>query len=209
MGKLDDCPMCGKPVLELEGQFELLQSYFTDEDDPATQIFGEVHTTCFAASPHGATWTRWRINHFSTVRGYAPVGARDGWTVLTHPRLREVLGFHDSGASIAANHRDRDLALAEGGGSLLEESESHITLADPEFTRSIQEELLDKNALPLRRITDHLGISDRLYWPDVLTTGKYVFSRQLRREWSPRSFSATVRYLKFLPEVVLEAWRAL
>jgi hypothetical protein len=70
MGRMPSCELCQLPVLELEGQFELLQPYYAPSDeDSASAIVGTCHTTCLAASPHHTKWVEWTVAGFLR-RGY-------------------------------------------------------------------------------------------------------------------------------------------
>jgi hypothetical protein len=196
-------------VLELDGQFEILQPYYAESDDPALEIAGWVHVLCLASSPFRGTWVQWRIGHFTEARGYEIVDDRDGWTILHDRRRGEIVAFHVDGATVDAARAEGQAGRCDGGGYLWVERDSHLTIDDPAFVAAIQLELRAKQRVPLARVVDQLGIRDRLYWPAVLDSGEYVFSRQLRRDWGVRSFSARVRYQKFLPDPVLAVWNTL
>jgi hypothetical protein len=150
-----------------------------------------------------------QIQHFNGVRGYKTVNEAEGWTILQHHRLRELLAFHADGASIGAGHEDTQLTPYPGGGCLSVTSDSHISIPDAEFVATVHDELATSGHVPLARIVDKLEIRDKLHWPAVLTSGEFVFSRQLRGDWGTTSFSARLRYKKFLPDVVLARWKAL
>jgi hypothetical protein len=53
--KAPSCSICKLPVLELEGQFEILQGYYaeSDVDHPAIEIAGWCHSPCLSSSEHG------------------------------------------------------------------------------------------------------------------------------------------------------------
>jgi hypothetical protein len=208
MGSLERCSICGDAVLELEGQFEMLQPYYADPAHPAAELAGEVHTTCLTATPQGPVWAGWRIASY-LARGYAVTVEAAGWTVLRHVRLKELIAVHRDGASAVASQKDTGLATCDGGGTLIREREANLTLEDTAFIAAVQRDLEQSQHVPLSRIAQHLRIQDRLCWRAVLDDAEYRFSRPLRRYWSSRSFSAIARYRKFLPDVVLNVWKAL
>jgi hypothetical protein len=209
MGKLENCGICRAPVLELDGQFELLQPYYVASGDPAPEVLGEVHTHCLATSPHGAAWARWRLRHFTGVRGYEIAGIAEDWTILQDRRRRSLVALRGDGASIAVDRTDAPATSCAGGGCLSLASDYHLSIDDPQFIAVIQHELTSQRRVPLATIVDHLGIRDKLQWPAVLDAGEYVFSRPLRRDWTSTSVSARMHHELFLPQVVLGAWRAL
>lgn len=65
MGKLPRCSVCKGSVLELEGQFEVLQPYYSNEPSPAQETAGWCHSSCLVDSPHSATWMKWMLEHFT------------------------------------------------------------------------------------------------------------------------------------------------
>lgn len=209
MGDLENCEVCARPVLELEGQFEILQPYYAESEDPAFKLAGWVHTLCLASSSLGASWARWRTQHFSGARGYEVASEAEGWIVLQDRRRRALIAFHTDGASVAAEHGNATIMPCPGGGCMSVERDAHIAFSDREFVAGIQQELTTARSVPLSRVVDKLEIRDKLQWPAVLESGEYRFSRQLQGDWSPRSFAARVHYRKFLPEVVLSVWNTL
>ena len=209
MGNLENCEVCDRPVLELEGQFEILQPYYADSSDPAFELAGWVHTPCLVGSPLSAPWVDWRIKHFSGARGYQIASKAEGWTILHDRRRRALFAFHANGASISADRSEAKMTACAGGGCLSVERDSHLTINDREFITTVQQELVIKKSVPLAKIVDKLGIRDRLQWPEVLSSGEYRLTRQLRRDWSPTSFSARLHHKVFLPDIVLAAWRTL
>ena len=209
MGELEKCRICRRPVLELEGQFEILQPYYLPPGDPALEISGWLHTTCLANSEHGKAWARQRVNHFTGVRGYEVVHDTDDWTVLIDRRRRALLAFHRDGGSIVAENIEARVTPCDGGGTVEIERDSHLTLDDPAFVASLQQEITKQKRVPLAKVVDHLEIGDRLQWPGILKTGVYVLSKKLRGDWTRRTFSARVHYEEFLPEAVVAAWNSL
>ena len=199
MGALDPCVLCGLPVLELEGQYEALDSYYASEPDAALTIAGAVHTPCLVGSAHGLTWRRWRIDHFKTVRGYTLTAAENGWTTLVDRRRRSLMAFSDTGASIAVTHSGQGAVRCPGGATLPCDEESHIGLEDTAFVSSIQADLTTDKRTPLSRLIDRLAIRSKLQWPAVLDDGAIVHSEDLIDHWTKNSFSARLRYRKYLP----------
>jgi hypothetical protein len=208
MGTLEHCPICQQPVLELEGQFEVLQPYYARPGDPELTLFGEVHTVCLAGAPQRASWVHMLLRHFTEDRGYDTAGETDGWTVLCHRRLRESLAVHASGASIDVQ-ADAKISACAGGGTINLECDYHLTLPDRESIAALQCELTKHQRIPLARVVESLGIRDKLQWPGILNTGEYVLSRQLRRDWSVTSIAGRMHYQMFVPDPVYALWKRL
>jgi hypothetical protein len=114
-----------------------------------------------------------------------------------------LIAFSAAGGSVTARHPDGQYSPCSGGVSLLVEQDSHLAIDDPEFIASIQAELETKKRVSLSLVVDRLGIREKLQWQPVLDTGEYVFVRQLRRDWTGASFSAQIRYRKFIPSILV------
>lgn len=52
---MNSCTVCHLPVLELDGQFKNLDSYYIESEDPAAGLAGECHSCCIASSLLGVT----------------------------------------------------------------------------------------------------------------------------------------------------------
>lgn len=72
--KLRRCVGCGLPVLELDGQFAMLDSYYLDGGGPLLESSGEWHAACLAASGLSEAWFEARYRNFVQVRGYRELG---------------------------------------------------------------------------------------------------------------------------------------
>jgi hypothetical protein len=210
MGILERCKLCELPVLELEGQFESLTPYVDnpDEDREAFALVGEIHTKCLVESVHGKRWTEWRLKHFRG-RGYDVVGVVEGWTVLATPRTRDRYALHESGASVGLEPGTKLKQPRDGfARAPTIKNETHISLGDRAFVADIQARLAKDKQVPLAELIDHLEIRERLYWAGVLDNARWVFSRRLRRDWSPTNVSAEIHYDIGVPQAVADLWNA-
>lgn len=68
--KPSNCVECGRPVLELSGQFARLDSFFVEDEEPDPETVGEWHAICLAESPHAEAWFRAMYRNCVSVRGY-------------------------------------------------------------------------------------------------------------------------------------------
>ena len=214
---LHACSICRLPVLELEGQFEFLQPYFTEEfDHPAFELAGECHSTCLARNEHGRTWSEWRVRHFSTGRGYRLVGERGGWSVLVHPRFPEFLAFHVDGSSASGERPGKDRGRIVGAGRIVEgkvlvpfEEEFNLAYDDVALIGELQTQLARDGKYPVVRVLEALGIAGLVRWPQALEGAVFVFQKSLKREWGRRAVAMRVRYANFLPDPVVPFWKQL
>jgi hypothetical protein len=215
---MTSCSICGLPVLELDGQFECLQPYFTEDfDHPAVKLAGECHSTCLVRSEHGRTWTEWRVRHFSTGRGYRLVGEQGGWSVLVHPRLRGLLAFNVDGSSVGGERPGKHAGMVVGAGRVVEggvlvpveQEEFNLSYQDVAVIDELQAHLASEGKYPISRVLEALGIAGLLRWPQALEGGMFVFAKSLKREWGRTDIAMRMRYATFLPDPVVSFWKQL
>lgn len=215
---MNSCSICRLPVLELEGLFEALQPYFTEEfDHPAFKLAGECHSTCLVRSEHGHTWSEWRVRHFSTVRTYRLIAEQGGWSVLVHPRYPQLLAFHVDGSSVGGERPGRFAGRVVGAGRVveggmlvpLEHEEYNLSYQDVAFIDELQTHLASEGKYPISRVLEALGIAGLLMWPQALEGGMFVFAKSLKRGWGRTHVAMRARYSTFLPDPVVSFWKQL
>jgi hypothetical protein len=216
---MTSCSICGLPVLELDGQFECLQPYFTEDfDHPAVKLAGECHSTCLVRSEHGRTWTEWRVRHFSTGRGYRLVGEQGGWSVLVHPRLRGLLAFNVDGSSVGGERPGKHAGMVVGAGRVVEggvlvpfDEEFNIAYHDVAVIDELKTQLAGEGKYPISRMLEALGIAGLVRWPQALEGARFVFDKRLEREWkgTRTGVGMRARYATFLPNPVVSFWKEL
>lgn len=94
--RLPTCVACAQPVLELDGQFDKLDSYLIECGSPPEGSDGWWHVACLRASDLGATWHDARIRNLVDVRRCERVAESARWTVL-RDRRRKTLAVGRTG----------------------------------------------------------------------------------------------------------------
>src|SRR5437868_3935458 len=112
--KLRECIGCGRPVLELRGQFALLDSFYVDDDAPLLESAGAWHARCLVDSPYGEAWFAAKRRNFVSVRRYEEVAALADWTVLRNRNTREMLALARTGMSLSLSFSKRPRPVADG-----------------------------------------------------------------------------------------------
>src|SRR5438046_1921956 len=95
--RVPQCANCGSLVVELEGQFTVLDSYYLEDDGPPPETAGWWHARCLAESDVGPAWYTARLRNFRDIRGYQPLVEFSGWTILQDPNRGKRLAFGRSG----------------------------------------------------------------------------------------------------------------
>ena len=80
--ELSSCVACKLPVLELEGQFDKLDSYFLGDDGPPEESAGWWHLSCLRVSDVGRAWQAARLRNYRDVRKFQIVAELPGWVVM-------------------------------------------------------------------------------------------------------------------------------
>jgi hypothetical protein len=210
MGRLPSCSGCSALVLELEGQFEVLQPYYSSEPNPAREIAGWCHSSCLIASPHRATWTRWMLEHFTGVRGYAEAGVFDGWHALQSRRHAEMLAVHENGGSVSIDVSVLKRAKRVDGGLLLPiQQEMNLEFAERDVVDLIKSKLESEGAIAIVEVLSALEIGDRILWPQALVDARFVDSKKLRRHWGVRHIVVDAHYAQYIPAALGDGVRSL
>lgn len=192
------CVACRLPVLELRGQFTVLQPYLIEHDVPPPESAGAWHVTCLRLSLVGERWYQARLRSYVEIRGYELLARTGGWSVVRNPRTREVLALGADGDTLAL-----DTAPARqipGGAVHLVTEPSYGLEYDPPVIREVQSGLRATGRFPVRALADRLGIGDRLAHPDLLETAAFRLDAELEPEWTPQFVLAVVDYPVFVPD---------
>jgi hypothetical protein len=194
------CKACGAVALEVDGQFEKLDSYYLEDDGPPPESAGYWHTSCFVNSGYGPAWHDVRLRNHIGVRGYTIVVSEGDWTVIKHPREKETLALSRRGEFVSLTYppgKPRSVA----GGSIYRrvDKEFHFKDDDEELIQKIQESLLATKTFPILAVFEAFEIANRILHPEALRDSHIHFTRELRRYWSRTSVSARWEYGVFVP----------
>jgi hypothetical protein len=204
MGRIEVCVLCTMPVLELDGQFEVLQPYDGRADDPAFEIVGTCHSTCLAASEHHPKWVNWMLGGFLR-RGYERVGTAEGWQVLSMARTDDAVAVHETGCTVGFKRAMLKKGKRCDGGLLIPvRNEMYYELDEVELVASWQNQLSTSGSIALERVVQDLGIADRMRWPVALRGGRWVHSKRTRATWGPGQIGAIGEYNVFVPDAESE-----
>jgi hypothetical protein len=161
--KLPSCVSCGRPVLQLSGQFANLDSYYLGEGGPPRETAGAWHASCLAASPAATAWYAVRLRNHCDVRDFRPVAELDHWTVVGHPRSGDVVAFGRAGELVSlALGRDRGRSVAGGAVYPTVVPLYNVELDDEPVIADIQRGLDADGSYPVMALIDKLGIADRV-----------------------------------------------
>lgn len=198
---LPACICCHEPVLEVEGQFEKLDSFYLGEDGPPRDSVGYWHTKCLRSSVYGLAWHDARLKNFVQVRSYKLVGTTAEWSVMHHPRSNETLALSRKGELLSLKFSAGRQRTVQGGSIYrVQENEYHLELAETSIVQAVQDALSSAKTFPVLALFEALGLSDRISRPEALEGSLLHFSKALRADWSPTSVSARWEYGVFLPD---------
>lgn len=199
--RIPNCVGCAKPILQLQGQFTLLDSFYLNGDaDPPEESAGNWHIHCLAASGFGAAWQRLRLENFMGVRDYEQIGDPGEWIVLQHPRTKEPMALSGNGGLLSLSFgKGSKLPAQDGFIYEVEKDESHLELADPEIIRVIQTSLTSTKSFPIPTLFEMLGIEDLVMHSEALRRGLIHHNARLQPHWTSTSVSARWNYGVFVP----------
>ena len=195
------CTQCGAIVLEVEGQYEKLDSYYLSGSSPPSESVGYWHTSCLKNSSFGPQWHDVRVSNHIAVRGYREVASTDEWSVIRHPRTAETLAFSRRGESLTLTYPAGHLRRTDGGAIYrVAEEEYNLHLEDQaDVIRAIQQALTSTKTFPLPLLFELLGIQERVSHPEALERGVLRYQRSLHRDWDDSYVAANWEYGVFVP----------
>lgn len=199
--RIPDCVGCGRAVIQLPGQFALLDSfYLTGEGDPPRESAGNWHIHCLAQTDWGAAWQQLKLNNFVNVRSYRRIAHPGEWTVLQHPRTKEPLALSRSGELLSLLFGKGSKVSARNGFIYeVEKDEYHLELADPEIIKTIQGSLTSRGIFSIPDLFELLDIATRVMHSEALEKGLIHHNAQLQHYWTSTSVSARWSYGVFVP----------
>ena len=156
--ELSPCVGCRAPVLELQGQFDKLDSYFIDDGVPPRESAGWWHLSCLRASDVGPAWQSARLRNYRDVRKFAVVAETPGFVVLEQPRGKRI--------AIGATGELVELSIV--GRPRLRENESGVVFGVSEFQIAPVAAFEPDVDHPLSALLGALDIADRVVDPIAL-----------------------------------------
>jgi hypothetical protein len=174
--KLRECIGCERPILELRGQFALLDSFYVDDDETLLESAGAWHARCLLDSPYGEAWFVAKRRNFVSVRRYEEVAELPECSVLRNPNTREMLAVQRTGMLLSLSFSNRPRRVADGFVGTVSE-EYNLELADRDAIEAIQDALSGPGSFPLLALFEILGISDRVVHPEALERSVLRYAR--------------------------------
>jgi hypothetical protein len=198
--KAPTCRMCEETVLELNGQYTVLDSYYLGRESSLADTWGDWHLSCLHTSPHREGWYEARLRNHLDVRGYERLVDIGKWTVVRSRRTAEAIAFSKDGDILDLNISG-DRLRRVGGGSIYSDlfEQFHFELEDAEVIRAIQEGLTAAKTFPVLAVYELLGICSRMVHPEALEGSLFHWKRGLANQWSRNTVSMRCEYGFFVP----------
>ena len=198
--RLSRCVRCDLPVLELEGQFDNLDSFYIEDGEPPPATAGSWHALCLAESDVGSAWYEARLRNHRDVRGYQEIAVTPHWVIMRDRNRGKVLALGRHGDLLSLSRGNRASARAVRGGVIFPKVEEfHLELDDEGLLQRIRTELVATGSFPLPVLLHEMGISHRMVHADALQQGALRFDRELQAHWRPRFVSFKADYGVFVP----------
>jgi hypothetical protein len=201
-----DCAFCSRLVLELEGQFEVLQGYLLEPGSPPDIPDGACHLACLLKSTWGPFWGERRARHLEQIVRRELVAQRDGRRVYRDPRNRNWVAVAATGEMMVWPFGSERKARRVSTGRLISVEQEYNLELPPEMRElvaEVQAELTRTKSYPLWRLIEQLGLADVMVHPEALADGKLVYDRSLRGDWSATWLAVRMRYAHLVPEEVI------
>lgn len=184
-----DCTGCSLPVLELEGQFELLDGAYW-------------HTACLIASPQGPIAAARRLENFIGSRNYIVERELPNWTVVVHARGDKV-AFGTTGEMLSLSRlgSKKKSRKADGGRVFPKVDEGYnLDLKEPGPIDAVRAGFASEGAFPLLELFELLGVGDRIHHREALV--RAIIS-SIRETVSRHFITMKIEYGVFVPDELL------
>lgn len=196
------CTSCGRPVLELRGQFAFFDSFLISNGEPPEDTAGAYHLPCLAAAGIAARWHAAVIRSLVDVRRHTVLGRAVGWVAVRSPN-GDPSAISPDGVVLPLRFRTRGKAVDGGTAFAVHEREYNLELEDTAAIGKLQAALRSDGRISLAATFEALGIADCLVRPDLQADSAFVLDDpDAAEDWSPRFVCAAVTYTVWLPDAV-------
>jgi hypothetical protein len=179
MSHTPTCFLCADQVLGLRGQDVTLDTFYLcnqDEDQKAlaNDAFGECHLRCLINSKWGGFWARRIAGNLRDVRQFECLLENEELQVLRNVRLAETIVVRSDGwFTFLPDLRLREARKTPEGLLLPVTEEMSVMLSGhSELIAEIEQELEAKRAVSLWDLTNRLGLSEHLLYPEAIRPGE-------------------------------------
>ena len=197
--RLPTCVGCGSVVLELEGQFAKLDSFFLEDGGPPPESAGYWHISCLQGSGYGEAWYRARLANYVGVRRFVEVTHTGAWTVLRAPRTGDAFALGRSGEVVTLTFSGAKSRTVPGGAIYRIDEDFNLELPDRNTIAAIQNALTSIGEFSLLALLDALGIADRIIHLEALEGAVFRYDEALHGHWQPGFVAARAQYGLFVP----------
>ncbi len=208
---MEQCFLCGKAVVGLRGESDVLDTAIIDSTDEAlsAEAWGPCHSKCLSLSPWGSKWGGYRLRRRQASSAVMTRIFDPELTVQFNRNNRDVMIMRADGVRWTFGDRDARTVVPEGkqGWSIPLEGEFNLALCN--FTPAvveIQDCLRKKGTYPLTTLIHTLGIEDKILFPLALVGGELHFRSELTQFWTESSISVHITYNCFVPFDIYSAW---
>src|ERR1700722_7675022 len=174
------CCFCSLPVLGVPGQDTVLDSYHfksTPEDQRAIaeKIFGDCHLSCFVDSPWSDFCSSRCIENLTEIKGFEVLFKEAGTLLLRHPRSGDYVTSPSPGVLLFPGRDDVRKRLRVDDGAIgFEQRDRNWDIQGISKSTALSSSMQEGEFVPLMRLVESFGISDRLYDRRRALEGKLV-----------------------------------
>ena len=180
---MENCFICKKIVIGLEGQDSKLDPYLLSESDPidATILdagaYGSVHLSCLSKSKWSDLWFDKRLRHYIDTLCYTELGSHEGTFILQSKSRMDsyVIANNVTGAifNLSAEQIAKAKRGAEKGFYYPVKHELNVDLSAKKSVFEVCRGRLEKhNDLTLMDLIKLLGVHNELTTPSALEGGQ-------------------------------------
>lgn len=166
---LNQCIFCKRPVLEIRGQFEKLDTYYLNKEDELFQnkIYGSCYSAAMKASKWGAAWYKKRLEHAKSM-GFRVIKIASNHCVVDRGQAWE--SYYTDGRKLSLGKDE----LHQASGLMQIKQNYNVELEDTAFVTKVRAALESEGSYPLWNLIEHLGVADQILYPELLKNGRML-----------------------------------
>jgi hypothetical protein len=199
------CTLCQRPVLEVRGQFEILDSLYLAQESPLSDSVGIWHTPCLRSTPYGAAWHEVRLRSFTQIRRHPIIATEGEWTIIEQSLTEAPLALSAHGDLLALGFSATRARRVAGGRVYgVVEPDYNLHLDDAAVIREVVDALGSTGSFALLALFEALEIADRVSHPEALEGSVLRVDHRRLRPWTRHCVAARWEYGVFVPDALVK-----
>lgn len=200
------CFICSEEVLELTGQYQNLQPYGLEDEHPIilSHAFGKCHSTCLEKSKWGKKWYEITLRQLKEVQKYKQLDL-DFSHFFYRNAYDDCFFLYKKGSLLTLTNNEINKGEKVGNDFyIIKNQVFSLDLNQSDTKKKIMMDLETKKEIPLKVITDQLGITEKFHPISDIKEMTLKYNKPLAKQCFGNWISGELKYLIILPNDSIE-----